>query len=59
MSSDGNEKRPEQLSSVQLTRNAKGGIQPEVKVYAADATQAAEQAQQIFNDLCARYPHVG
>lgn len=57
--SNGTDQRPEQLSSVQLTRNAKGGIQPEVKVYGADPQQAAEQAQQIFNDLCAQYPFVG
>ncbi len=56
---NGNELTREQLSSVSLNRNAKGGVQPEVKVYDADAAKAAAQAQTIFDDLCTKYPFAG
>lgn len=56
---NGSELRQEQLSSVSLTRNAKGGIQPEVKVYDADPAKASAQASEIFNALCEKYPFAG
>lgn len=47
-----------ELSSVTLVRNAKGGVQPEVKVYAANPAEAQQRAVEIFDALAAKYPHV-
>lgn len=47
-----------ELSSVTLVRNAKGGVQPEVKVYAADPAEAQQRATEIFDALAIKYPHV-
>lgn len=46
------------LSSVTLVRNAKGGVQPEVKVYAAEPAEAQQRAVAIFDALATKYPHV-
>ncbi|MEO8605068.1 MAG: hypothetical protein ABI629_21050 [bacterium] len=58
MGSNGTEPRQDQLSSVSLTRNAKGGVQPEVKVYDVDAGKAQATAMKIFDELNTKYPHV-
>lgn len=50
---------PTEQSSVTLTRNAKGGVQPEVKVYDTDPTRAQQKATEIFDALCSKYPHAG
>jgi hypothetical protein len=47
------------LSSVTLVRNAKGGVQPEVKVYDADPEQARQRAVYIFEQLITKYPAIG
>lgn len=48
----------ESLSSVALVRNAKGGVQPEVKVYDASPDQAKVRAVEIFDALATKYPHI-
>ncbi len=51
------ENKQEQMSSVTLSRNAKGGVQPEVKVYHLDPAFAKDAAVRIFDELVALYPH--
>lgn len=51
------EARQEQMSSVTLSRNAKGQVQPEVKVYDVDPDLAEAKAIRIFEHLCGTYPH--
>ncbi len=43
-------------SSVTLTRNAKGAVQFDVKVYDADAAIAKTRATEIFDALNTKYP---
>jgi len=50
------EVRREQVSSVTLSRNAKGIVQPEVKVYDPDPDKASKEAVRIFDELAAKYP---
>jgi hypothetical protein len=47
---------PATLSSVELTRNAKGGTQINVKIYSEDPIQAEAQAMHIYDELRAVYP---
>lgn len=55
-------KQPRELSSVKLTRNAKGDTQIEVSVYPGDTEEVAtvfdaeRVAKDIFNRLRATYP---
>lgn len=44
------------VSSVTLSRNAKGGVQPEVKVYDPDPAKAKDLAVKLFDELAAKYP---
>jgi len=44
------------VSSVTISRNAKGTACPEVKVYDADPREAKRLAVEIFDDLTTRYP---
>lgn len=46
----------ESLSSVKLSRNAKGGIQYEIKVYHADPQKAFDQAVELQNRAENQYP---
>lgn len=48
--------RPEPESSVSLTRNAKGDVQIEVVVRAADPASAYDQAVELFDTARLRYP---
>lgn len=43
-------------SSVTLTRNAKGHVQFDVKVYDADPRKAQAAATEIFDQLTTKYP---
>jgi dienelactone hydrolase len=45
----------EQTSSVELTTNAKGGVQIAVKIYDRDPAVAVQRATTIFDTLRARY----
>jgi len=45
----------EDLSSVELSVNAKGIVQPQVKVYDKDPKVAAEKASAIIDELIAKY----
>ncbi len=47
---------PAEQSSVTLTRNAKGQVQFDVKVYDADPRKAQAAASAIFDDLTTKYP---
>lgn len=50
--------RAEPESSVSLTRNAKGDVQIEVVVRAADSASAYDQAVELFDTAAAKYPRV-
>lgn len=50
--------RTEPESSVTLARNAKGDVQIEVVVRAADSASAYDQAVELFDTAAARYPRV-
>jgi hypothetical protein len=56
----GQERQEAGVSSVKLTRNAKGDAQIEVKVYAdfedADLQQAKVAAQKVYDELASAYP---
>lgn len=43
------------VSSIELSRNAKGQTQPAVKIYHADAQEAMRIAVSIYEDLCKLY----
>jgi len=45
----------ESISSVELTRNAKGGTQIKVKVYNEDPGVASTKCIEIYNSLCETY----
>ena len=44
------------VSSVELSRTAKGMCQPSVKVYHADPKEAERMACEIYDSLCGKYP---
>lgn len=56
----GQERQEAGVSSVKLTRNAKGDAQIEVKVYAdfeeADLQQAQLAAKRVYDELARTYP---
>lgn len=56
----GQERQEAGVSSVKLTRNAKGDAQIEVKVYAdfdnADLVEAVEAAKRVYAELAGAYP---
>jgi len=45
----------ESVSSVELTRNAKGGTQIKVKVYNENADEASSKCEVIYKALCKEY----
>ena len=49
---------PEPQSSVELSQTARGATQVTVKVYAASAEDAAQQAQALYDALVAKYRQV-
>ena len=53
------ENQEKQLSSVSLSRNAKGQTQIDVKVYNEDATLAKIAASNLYDILCNQYPFEG
>ena len=53
--SEAQEATHESISSVVLTRNAKGGTQVTVKVYNEDPEAAAAKAKTIYDELCKGY----
>ena len=46
----------ESISSVELSRNAKGGTQVKVKVYNDNPEDAQATAEKVYTDLCKKYP---
>lgn len=46
---------PESLSSVELSRNAKGGTQIKVKIYNEDPDIANTKAADLYDALCKKY----
>lgn len=50
--------RTEPESSVTLARNAKGDVQIEVVVRAADSASAYDQAVELFESAAKRYPRM-
>ncbi len=46
---------PAPASSVELSQTAKGTTTVTVKVYAADADEAAAAAQRLYDELVSRY----
>jgi hypothetical protein len=47
------------ISSVTLTRNAKGQVQHEIKIYDPDPEKAKATAVKLFDELTAKYPYQG
>ncbi len=46
---------PAPSSSVELSQTARGATQVQVKVYAADIETAAARAQELYDQLVAKY----